>query len=134
MMDDANIKKLLERARTIAVVGLSPNPVRPSNDVSRSLQRFGYRIIPVNPHCDEVLGETCFAQLADIPQPIDIVDVFRAPEHVPAIVGDCITLAVPVLWLQEGVVHESAARRARSAGIEVVTDRCIYKQYMRLCT
>lgn len=128
------IRALFRRVRTIAVPGLSPKPERPSYVVARAMQRFGYRIIPVRPATAEILGEPCHARLADIPEPVDLVDVFRASEHVPAIVDACIALGIKALWLQEGVVHPEAAARARAAGIFVVMDRCIYKDYVELMT
>jgi uncharacterized protein len=124
------IKQLLERAHTIAVVGLSPKPDRPSHGVSAAMQGFGYRILPVHPALDAVLGEKAYPDLDHLPGPVDIVDVFRAPEYVPAIVDQCIAHKLPALWLQEGVVDEAAAERARDAGIVVVMDRCIYKDYV----
>lgn len=126
------IRALLKRARNIAVVGLSPKPGRPSHGVARALQGFGYHIIPVHPAVEEVLGEKAYPDLKSVPEPVDIVDVFRAPEHVDAIVDECIALKLPVLWLQEGVVNEPAAERARAAGLIVVMDRCLYKDYLAL--
>lgn len=126
------IRALLQRVKRIAVVGLSPNPARPSHGVARALQRFGYQIIPVRPAVDEVLGEKAWPDLRSVPEPVDLVDVFRAPEHVDGIVDDCIALHTPALWLQEGVVNEPAAERACEAGIMVVMDRCIYKDYRAL--
>lgn len=128
------IRTLLRTVKTVAVLGLSDNPERPSYRVARALQGFGYRIVPVRPGQNRVLGETAYARLADLPEPPDLVDVFRAPEHVPAIVAECIALGVGRLWLQEGVVHEEAAAKARAAGIEVVMDRCIWKEYVALLT
>ncbi|HKT31072.1 MAG TPA: CoA-binding protein [Gammaproteobacteria bacterium] len=128
----AEIRALLKRIQRIAVVGLSPNPARPSHGVARALQRFGYQIIPVRPAVDEVLGEKAYPDLRSIPGTVNLVDVFRAPEHVDAIVDDCIAIRAPALWLQEGVVNEPAAERARGAGIMVVMDRCIYKDYRAL--
>ena len=127
------IERLLREARTVAIVGLSSNPARPSYGVARALQRFGYRIVPVNPGESTVLGERAVPTLdrvADVLAPgerIDIVDVFRRPEHVAAIVEDCIRLKVPALWLQDGVIDEAAAERAQAAGITTVMDRCIYR-------
>lgn len=129
----AEIDKLLRAARTIAIVGLSSNQARPSYRVAWSLKLFGYRIIPVNPALDAVLGEPAApnleAALAALKpgERIDIVDVFRRPEHVAAIVDDCIRLKLPALWLQEGVIDEAAAERARAAGIFTVMDRCLYR-------
>lgn len=132
---DSRIRDLLGTVRTIAVVGLSAKTHRPSHGVARSLQRFGYQIIPVNPGIDEVLGEAAYPDLAAVVeagiQP-DLVDVFRSPGHVPPIVTECIRLDLPALWLQEGVIAEEAAARAVEAGILTVMDRCIYKEYVRL--
>lgn len=124
------IGRLLADAKTIAVVGLSPRPDRPSHGVAAAMQGFGYRIVPVHPAVDAVLGEKAYPDLDHLPGPVDIVDVFRAPEHVDAIVDQCIAHKLPALWLQEGVVNEAAAERARDAGIMVVMDRCIYKDYV----
>ena len=125
--------RLLHAARIIAVVGLSADRTRPSHGVARALQRFGYRIIPVNPMVESVLGEPAVATLAQLAEvlgadeQVDIVDVFRRPEHVPGIVADCIRLQIPALWLQEGVVDNAAAERAVQAGIFTVMDRCLFK-------
>ncbi len=127
------ICRVLKSIRTIAVVGLSSNPARPSHGVAQALQSHGYRIVPVRPLVKEVLGEPAYPDLQSIPFPVDIVDVFRAPEHVPAIVDSCIALGVPRLWLQDGVIHEEAAARARAAGIWVVMDRCMWRDYRQLC-
>lgn len=124
------IKAFLQRVKTIAVVGLSPKPNRPSYTVSRAMQGFGYRIIPVRPAVAEVLGEKAYATLADVPDSIDLVDVFRAAEHIDDVVDECIRLKIPAIWIQEGIVNESAAQRARAAGMFVVMDRCIYKDYV----
>jgi len=113
--------------RNIAVVGLSANEDRPSFHVARAMQDFGYHIIPVRPKVTEVLGELAYPDLASVKYPIDLVDVFRAPEHVPAIVDACISLGVKYLWLQDGVIHEAAAQRAQEAGIVVIMDRCIWR-------
>lgn len=126
------IRGLLEQVKTIAVVGLSAKSHRPSYRVTKALQDFGYRIIPVNPTVDEVLGERAYPGLSEVPDSIDLVDVFRAPQYVAGIVDDCIDLRLPALWLQEGVVDEDAALRAREAEMVVVMDRCIYKDYARL--
>jgi len=161
------ICRMLHSIRTIAVVGLSPNPARPSFRVAHAMQGHGYRIVPVRPRdggaqpsgagvtashllpqtagyasnvskvrplVQEVLGETAYADLESIPFKVDMVDVFRASEHVPAIVESCITLGIQRLWLQDGVIHEKAAQRAQAAGITVVMDRCIWRDYSQLCT
>jgi uncharacterized protein len=127
------IRQILYNVHSIAVVGLSPNQARPSFRVARGLQSFGYRIIPVRPLVDEVLGEKAFPDLESLPELPDIVDVFRAAEHVPAIVESCIKLGIKNLWLQEGVIHEAAAQRAKEAGITVVMDRCMWRDCMQLC-
>jgi predicted CoA-binding protein len=127
------ICKLLREVHTIAVVGLSPNTNRPSFRVAQALQGFGYRIIPVRPLVSEVLVEKAYADLESLPQLPDIVEVFRAPEHVPEIVDSCIKLGIRKLWLQDGVVHEEAALRAQEAGITVVMDRCMYRDHTQLC-
>ena len=115
------------------MVGLSPNPDRPSFRVAQALQSFGYRIFPVRPLVAEVLGEKAYPDLESLPEVPDIVDVFRAAEHVPAIVESCIKLGIKHLWLQDGVVHEAAALRAQRAGITVVMDRCMFRDYVQLC-
>lgn len=125
------IRQLLQQVRSIAVVGLSPNQSRPSFGVAQGLQGFGYRIMPVRPMVAEVLGEKAYPDLESIPELPDIVDVFRAPEFVPAIVDSCIRLGIKNLWLQEGVVHEEAAQRARDAGITVVMDRCMWRDAVK---
>lgn len=130
--DEERIAALLRAVRVIAVVGLSPKEGRPSFRVAQAMQGFGYRIIPVHPAATSVLGEKAHARLEDVPENIDLVDVFRAPEHVGTIVDSCIALGIKRLWLQDGVVNEAAARRARAAGIEVVMDRCAYRDYVRL--
>jgi predicted CoA-binding protein len=131
---DAALRALLKNVRTIAVVGLSPQPARPSYRVAQAMQRYGYRIVPVRPLVDQVLGEKAYASLADIPFKVDLVDVFRAAEHVPAIVGQCLALHLPAIWIQEGIVHEAAARDAQDAGMTVVMDRCLLKETVRLMT
>jgi hypothetical protein len=126
------IRALLTTVKTIAVLGLSDNPARPSYRVAEAMQGFGYRIVPVRPAQSEVLGEKAYSRLADLPAVPDLVDVFRAPEHVPGIVDECIARGVKRLWLQEGVVNEAAAEKARAAGMTVVMDRCIFKEYVAL--
>jgi predicted CoA-binding protein len=132
--DDAALGWLLDRIKTIAVVGLSPQPARPSFRVAQAMQRYGYRIVPVRPLVDEILGEKAYTSLADIPFAVDLVDVFRAAEHLPAIVEQCLALHLPSIWIQEGIVHEDAAQRARAGGMTVVMDRCLLKEYVRLKT
>lgn len=126
------IRSLLQKTKTIAVVGLSPNPARPSHGVSAAMQGFGYRIIPVRPATEEVLGEKAWPDLYSLPSKPDMVDVFRAPEHVGPIVAACIELGIKTIWLQDGVVNEEAALKAQDAGITVIMDRCIYRDYMQL--
>ena len=128
-----DICKLLREVHTIAVVGLSPNTARPSFGVAKALQSFGYRIIPVRPLITEVLGEKAYPDLESLPELPDIVEVFRAAEHVPAIVESCIRLGIRKLWLQDGVIHEEAALRAQQAGIMVVMDRCMFRDYTQAC-
>jgi len=129
-LDD--IRQLLISVRHIAVVGLSPKTTRPSHQVASALQQFGYHIIPVRPAVDEVLGEPAYASLLDVPEPIDLVDVFRAPDKITPIIDACIERQVPAIWLQDGVINEAEALRARDAGITVIMDRCIYRDYLQL--
>jgi uncharacterized protein len=126
------VAEILGSARTIAVVGLSARRFRPSYGVAEYMQRAGYRIIPVNPNIAEVLGEKSYASLDAVPEPVDIVDIFRRPEHVPEIVEAAIRKGAKTIWMQEGVVHEDAARRAEAAGLTVIMDRCILKDHRRL--
>ena len=126
------IKALLEKAKTVAVVGISPRPERPSHRIASRLLGWGYRVIPVRPAITEVLGLKAYARLADVPEAIDIVDVFRNPEDAGPVIDECIALGVPAVWLQEGVVNEPAARRALAAGMTVVMDRCISTEYRKL--
>jgi uncharacterized protein len=123
------IAELLKCSKTIAVVGLSDNPLRPSHGVSAYMQSQGYRIIPVNPKIESALGEKAYASLLDVPGKIDIVDIFRRPEFVEEVVDQAIQLKVPAVWMQEEVIHEKAADKARKAGILVVMDRCILKEH-----
>jgi predicted CoA-binding protein len=123
------IRELLVNVKTIAVVGLSSNPMRPSFGVSQYMLRHGYRIIPVNPNEQMVLGQKAYASLTEVPEKIDLVDVFRRPEFVPEIIDELIRLKIPAVWLQEGVVHQSAAEKARDAGVMVVMDKCILKEH-----
>ena len=124
---------LLKRTRNIAVVGLSPNPARPSYVVAKAMQGFGFDIVPVRPKVEQVLGQKAYGRLEDVPPPIDLVDVFRAAEFVDGIVDQCLALGVPALWIQEGIVNEPAAQRARGGGMTVVMDRCIYRDYRTFC-
>ncbi|HEY9199917.1 MAG TPA: CoA-binding protein [Gammaproteobacteria bacterium] len=124
------IRELLQDIRTIAVVGLSPRPNRPSYQVARAMQDFGYRIIPVRPAVDSVLGERAYPDLFALPEPVDLVNVFRNPNEIGPIVDACIALKLPRLWLQDGVINEIEALRAQAAGIEVVMDRCVYRDYV----
>jgi predicted CoA-binding protein len=126
---DDSIARLLKSSKTIAVVGLSDSPLRPSYGVAAYLQSHGYHIIPVNPGIKGALGEKAVPSLAQIKEKVDIVDVFRRSEFVPEVVEEAIRLKVPAIWMQEGVVHEKAAERARQAGIQVVMDRCILKEH-----
>lgn len=130
------ICQMLRSIHTIAVVGLSSNPERPSFRVARAMQGYGFRIVPVRPRhgeVQEILGEQAYPDLESLPFKVDMVDVFRASEQVPAIVESCIALGVPRLWLQEGVIHEAAAQRAQAAGIAVVMNRCMWRDYSQLC-
>jgi predicted CoA-binding protein len=125
------IGELLKRTKTIAVVGLSDSPLRPSYGVSAYMQSHGYKIIPVNPSIKGALGEKAVASLSEIEEKIDIVDVFRRSEYVPELVDEAIRLKVPAIWLQEDVIHAEAAEKARKAGIFVVMDKCILKEHRR---
>lgn len=129
------IKDILKETKTIAVVGLSPKPKRPSHSVSKAMQGFGYTIIPVRPAVDEVLGEKAYVDLESIPESlqskIDMVNVFRAPDKINPIIDACIKLKVPLIWLQDGVVNEAEAARAQKAGITVIMDRCVYRDYVQ---
>lgn len=129
---DQQIKDLLQKAHTIAVVGLSSSRFRASYGVSQYMQSAGYRIIPVNPNEHEVLGEKSYARLEDVPEKIDVVDVFRRSEFVPEIVDAAIRVGAHAIWMQDGVVDEAAAQRARDAGLFVVMDDCILREHRRL--
>ncbi|MDF2962951.1 MAG: CoA binding domain protein [Paenibacillus sp.] len=119
------IKELLTAARNVAVVGLSDKPDRISYMVSEAMQKKGYRIIPVNPNAESILGETCYASLTDIPEPVDIVNVFRRSEHVVPVAEEAVKIKAKVFWLQQGIFNEEAANIAKAGGLEVVMDRCI---------
>ena len=123
------IAELLKRSKTIAVVGLSDNPLRPSHGVSAYMQAQGYRIIPVNPQIAEALGEQAYARLREVPGRIDLVNIFRRSELVEEIVDEAIALKIPAIWMQEGVINEKAAAKARAAGAFVIMDRCILKEH-----
>ena len=129
---DQQLKELLQKAHTIAVVGLSSSRIRASYGVSQYMQSAGYRIIPVNPNEQEVLGEKAYARLEDVPEKIDVVDVFRRSEFVPEIVDAAIRVGARAIWMQDGVVNETAAQRARDAGLFVVMDDCILREHRRL--
>lgn len=131
MTESEQITQLLKSANTIAVVGLSDDPMRVSYDVSEYMQSQGYRIVPVNPLIEVSLGEKAYATLSEVPEKIDIVNVFRRSEYVPEVVDEAIRLGLPAIWMQEGVVHEEAAEKARAAGIFVVMDRCILQEHRR---
>ena len=128
---DETISKILNETKTIAVIGLSSSPVRPSYSVSRYMQSHGYRIIPVNPNETSVLGETAYATLDDVPDQIDLVDIFRRSEEAGHHVDEAIRLGARSVWLQEEVIDEAAARRALEAGLDVVMDRCILKEHLK---
>jgi predicted CoA-binding protein len=125
-------QRILKDYRTIAMVGLSPNPTRPSNIVASYLKENGYKIIPVNPRAGEILGEISYPDLSSIPERVDVVDIFRGSHEVPAIVQGAITVGAKAVWMQEGVKHVEAAERARKAGLLVVMDRCMFKEHRRL--
>ena len=122
---DPELKRLLTEATTIAMVGASSNPEKASYGIMQKLQKAGYRVIPVNPRETEILGERSYPSLIDVPERIDIVDVFRRPEDAPSIADDAVTIGAKALWLQEGIVSEDAAARARAGGLTVVMDKCI---------
>jgi predicted CoA-binding protein len=127
------IKAILQNCRVVAVVGLSPKPERPSYRVAQYLKEHGYRIVPVNPGQKEILGEKCYARLGDIPFPVDVVDIFRSVDAIPAIVDEAIAIRAQVVWMQQGLVEPVAAQKAREAGLQVVMDRCLkidHAQYL----
>jgi predicted CoA-binding protein len=126
------IKNLLQQIKHIAVIGLSPKTKRPSYQVAKAMQGYGYHIIPVRPAVDEVLGEKAYTSLEEVPDPVDLVDVFRAPEQIAPVIDACIARGVKAVWLQDGVVNEAEALRAQAAGIMVIMDRCIYRDYIQL--
>ena len=124
---------LLKRVRTIAVVGFSPKPRRPSHSIARQMQGYGFRIIPVRPAISAGLDEKAYPDLASVPDHIDLVNVFRASEYIPAVVDECLRLGLKSIWMQENIWNEDAAARARAAGMFVVMDRCIKRDYVTLC-
>ena len=133
MNEDINtLRRILKQSKTIAVVGLSANWWRPSYFAAKYMQEHGYRIVPVNPAYQEVLGEPCYRSVRDIPEPVDIVDCFRKSEEIPAIAEDAIAIGAKVLWMQLGVINPEAADKARKAGLEVVMDRCVKIEHARL--
>ena len=125
------ITGILRRYKRVAIVGLSPKISRPSYGVAAYLVARGYRVIPVNPNAELAFNEKCYASLDDVPEPVDMVVIFRKPEFVPEIVSSAIRVGARVIWMQEGVTHQQAARRARSAGLEVIQDRCILKEHAK---
>lgn len=131
-MGNPDIKEMLTTYKKIAVIGLSPDPDKPSHEVAAYLKRAGFLIVPINPGCREILGEKCYPTLAEVPGEVEIVDVFRRSEFLPEIVEQAIAKGAKVVWMQEGVVNESAAAKARAAGLAVVMDRCILKEHARL--
>jgi len=133
MIDDIDgLRRVLLECRSIAVVGLSANWHRPSFFAAQYMQARGYTIIPVNPAYDEILGQKCYPSLGDIPVPVDMVDVFRKPAEVPPLVDDALAIGAKVFWMQLGVIHQEAARRAEAGGMQVVMDRCVKIEYARL--
>lgn len=132
MEDIQTLRRILAESKTIAVVGLSDKWHRPSNFAAKYLKDHGYKIIPVNPGQKEILGEKCYPSLLDIPEKVDVVDIFRKPEEVPPIVEDAIKIGAKVIWMQIGVINEEAAKRARDAGLEVVMNRCMKIEHARL--
>jgi len=132
MEDIQTLLRILAESKTIAVVGLSDKWHRPSNFAAKYLKDHGYKIIPVNPGQKEILGEKCYPSLLDIPEKVDVVDIFRKPEDVPPIVEDAIKIGAKVIWMQIGVINEEAAKRARDAGLEVVMNRCMKIEHARL--
>ncbi len=127
------IRALLKGVKTIAVVGFSPKPSRPSHNISRAMQRYGFRIIPVRPGIASGLGEQAYPDLAAVPDRIDLVNVFRASGNVPPVVDECLRLGLKAIWMQDGVINEGAAERALQAGMTVIMDRCVLRDYTRLC-
>jgi len=129
--DIPGIRRILNENRTVAMVGLSANWYRPSHFAAKYLQIHGYRVIPVTPSYEEILGETCYPSLLDMPEPVDVVDCFRKPEEIPALARQAIEIGAKVLWMQLGIVNEEAARVASEAGLDVVMNRCMKIEYAR---
>ncbi len=129
---NAEIAEILKTAKVIAVIGASLKPERPSHWISVYLKEQGFKVIPVNPGLPEVLGDKCYKSLSDIPEPVDIVDIFREPSAVPAIVDEAIAKKAKVIWMQQGIVHNEAADKARAAGLKVVMNKCIYVEHQSL--
>jgi len=124
--------EILKSSRVVAVVGLSPKPERPSYTVASYLKKQGYRIIPVNPQAKEILGEPAYPDLASVPEPVDVVDIFRRSEDVPGIVDEAIKIGAKAVWMQEDVINEPAAAKAREAGVQVIMDKCMKKEHQRM--
>ena len=129
--EDEEIRAILQNNRVIAVVGLSPKPDRDSHRVAKYLQEHGYQIVPVHPKADKILGEKCFASLREIPFPVDVVDIFRRIEAIPAIVEDAIAIGAKVVWMQLGLAENQSARRAQEAGLQVVMNKCVKIEHNR---
>ena len=125
---------ILRKYRTVAVVGLSSRPDRPSNQVASYLKEHGYRIIPVNSREKEVLGEKCYPDLCSVPEPVEVVEIFRRSQDVPRVVAEAIYIGAKAVWMQQGIVHTAAARRAREVGLEVVMDRCMMVEHRKLAS
>jgi uncharacterized protein len=129
--DPRTIQRVIHSARTVAIVGLSANPLRPSNFVGFYLRRHGYRVIPVNPRETEILGEVSYPSLSDVPEPVDVVNVFRAPDALPAIAREAVAVKTGALWCQFGVINEEGARLAEDGGLDVIVDRCLKIEHAR---
>lgn len=132
MVDIAALRRILRENRTVAVVGLSPDWQRPSHLVANYLLDHGYHVIPVNPGQEMILGQRCYSSLLEIPEPVDVVNLFRKPQHVPLLVDQAIRIGAKVIWMQLGIVHDQAAAKAREAGLKVVMDRCMKIEHTRL--
>lgn len=129
--EDEEIKEILENNQVVAVVGLSPKPERASHQVAKYLKEHGYRIVPVRPKADEILGEKAFASLRDIPFPVEVVDIFRQIDAIPGIVDDAIAIGAKVVWMQQGLAENQSARKAREAGLQVVMNKCMKIEHSR---